>query len=132
MKKSLSALGIGLAFAAVLALTVLPGFVAAAGQRTVQYGTGDWNWNIYAKVDVSWDDSYNILTTQSSVSHGATGGLGVSCSINAHQEYLSSVIADSSIEAKFTPTLGNSWTIFAEAWCSPGQPAPYGGSWRYV
>jgi len=132
IKRFFSALGIGAIFVAVLSLTLLPGFVQASGHRYVVKGTEDWNWQIYAAVDAYWDDSYNLIPAMTSWAHWANGGFAVNCSNPYTEEYEDAMIVFSAIEATFTPSLGNSWSIHARAWCSPSQPIQYGGYWEYI
>ncbi|MCL2173135.1 MAG: hypothetical protein FWB84_05795 [Candidatus Bathyarchaeota archaeon] len=133
-KRICSALGVGLAFVAVLSLLVAPGFVEArSGNYKVDGGKGDWNWKIWSHVQAYWDDNRVLLPGSSSTSTEANGGTGVTYSYIGSEQTKNTAIIYQSITGKFTPTVGSSWTIKAYAWhSSPNDSFPFDGGWNYV
>jgi hypothetical protein len=122
IKKLCSALGVGLAFVAILSLLVAPVMAMdVEREHAYRYGTGGMNWTCYV-----WAHCCNGTFD---VGYDVNGGLGVNYTINYFVYYGTPGFAYAAIEVTFHSIFSGDWVIYADAWCQPGSPITHGGSW---
>jgi len=128
-KKMFSALGVGLAFVAVLSLLVTPVY---AGSGSQYRGTSAIGGCVYAHVSAVWSDLTFEISDADAWKEVAAPLLG-SCQV--FSEYYvdgSPDIVYAMVEARLNPLFGDSVTIHAWVWMSPGAPDVEGGDWEYL
>jgi hypothetical protein len=118
-RKLCSALGVGLAFVAVLSLISMSGF-AAAGSTSHQKEVSGSLWHARAKVTGTWADSDPYVFTSSKAWHETSG-------FSVTSEYFN----DGKVSTVYAMVEGKAWTGtygHAHVWASPaGYPNQLGG-----